>query len=208
MWNAIDHDQEEAHHLLEMLETLPEAQAIAHLEDLFSAMEWESVPIEPFPQPELEQELPEEWQQELAEYSQLSDHIPDEATLEQLESDFLEMEWETIDLEPFPGPTLEQELPVEWQQELVLEEEREMDEYELYCCLQIEVETFTQERLEVLLEAPIEMYIPGGDIEANARDAVSELAIDIGGIYEEADHGHMPLPDLKFPGQDRDDFGR
>ncbi len=100
-----------------------------------------------------------------------------------LETTMQSMKWETVALEPSPEDVqaLDQQLPTEW----------------------LEPPEFTQEELQALLDTPIDA--PEGDIDENARQAISELDIDVKEIMQELDHAPtMDMPEISH----EDDFGR
>lgn len=109
--------------------------------------------------------------------------------LHTLEKTVQGMQWETVALSPSQEEvqSLDHQLPQEWVQPLVVDHEAE----------------FSQEEIHALSHAPLE--IPEGDIDQNARQAISELQIDVEEIMQELDHA----PSLDLPTQDHDyDFGR
>ena len=99
------------------------------------------------------------------------------------------MQWGDVSLSPSPEEVaaLDQQLPADWLQ--LLEQEPQ----------------FSKEALEDLLRAPLD--IPEGDIDANARQALRELDIDVEAIIRELDH-EPPLDIPKDVDHNHDDFGR
>jgi hypothetical protein len=109
--------------------------------------------------------------------------------LTELETTVQGMDWKNVSLEPSPEEVqaLDRTLPDGWTQ--TLEQEAE----------------FSQEELQALLDAPLDG--PEGDIDENARQAISELDIDVQEIMQELDHEPtMDIPEREISHDD--DFGR